>query len=636
MAAPMNTAVSAPMMSQKQRKALLKKERRSRKRQALAEARLSGQGDGDHAPEEEEEEEDNDRETDTERQHREWLERELLAQQEFRLQMEREDTVRKKQEEEERRIKEEWEAEQRKEQEEKEQKRQQKQDREEAVRTMLDQAESQLAAGNGGPWMNAEPPDFGTEKDRDNCPFFIKTGACRFGDRCSRKHVHPESSPTLLVRGMFVTFGLDQSRRDDYDTDACLEYSEEEVQQQFLDFYQDVLPEFRTAGKVLQFKVSCNYEPHLRGNVYVQFDTEEQCREAFMLFNGRWYAGKQLQCELCPVTRWKTAICGLFDRQKCPKGKHCNFLHVFRNPGNEFWEADRDLHMSPDRGGGFSGRWSERRGRDWDHSWRSSVPRSERSHRGRERRSRSREREGGRDRRARERGSERRSRSRERERGGGMERRSRDRNGSRERARERRSREKRSRSRERRSRSRESSSLGIEKRSRREGTRSPEKPIVGDATPDDIITPRQHKHSKKSKKSKKKKHKKKKKKSLLPGDSSGDSGKESGDDEDAPEVVLIPGDLGSKPTNHTGTEETEAAGEEAVSPDSPDPPLETHSALSPTPRDPEPISYPLEDPQPANPPLKTSSPAPVETETTPFSACAEDTSVPPLSGVELI
>ena len=55
---------------------------------------------------------------------------------------------------------------------------------------------------------------------------------------------------------MFVTFGLDQSRRDDYDTDACLEYSEEEVQQQFLDFYQDVLPEFRTAGKVLQFKVT--------------------------------------------------------------------------------------------------------------------------------------------------------------------------------------------------------------------------------------------------------------------------------------------------------------------------------------------------------------------------------------------
>lgn len=49
---------------------------------------------------------------------------------------------------------------------------------------------------------------------------------------------------------------MDQRSRDDYDTDACLEHSEEEVQQQFVDFYEDVLPEFRTAGKVVQFKVN--------------------------------------------------------------------------------------------------------------------------------------------------------------------------------------------------------------------------------------------------------------------------------------------------------------------------------------------------------------------------------------------
>lgn len=37
---------------------------------------------------------------------------------------------------------------------------------------------------------------------------------------------------------------------------------------------------------------------------------EEQCKEAFIKFNGRWYAGRQLHCEMCPVTRWKNAICG--------------------------------------------------------------------------------------------------------------------------------------------------------------------------------------------------------------------------------------------------------------------------------------------------------------------------------------
>lgn len=61
-----------------------------------------------------------------------------------------------------------------------------------------------------------------------------------------------------MIRGMFVTFAMEQSRRDDYDTDASLEYSEDEMRQQFLDFYDDVLPEFRNAGKVVQFKVIKN------------------------------------------------------------------------------------------------------------------------------------------------------------------------------------------------------------------------------------------------------------------------------------------------------------------------------------------------------------------------------------------
>lgn len=52
-----------------------------------------------------------------------------------------------------------------------------------------------------------------------------------------------------------MTFAMEQSRRDDYDTDASLEHSEEEMREQFLDFYDDVLPEFRNAGKVVQFKV---------------------------------------------------------------------------------------------------------------------------------------------------------------------------------------------------------------------------------------------------------------------------------------------------------------------------------------------------------------------------------------------
>ncbi|XP_035538401.1 U2 small nuclear ribonucleoprotein auxiliary factor 35 kDa subunit-related protein 2 [Morone saxatilis] len=546
MAAPTPLS-SAPVLSQKQRRAALRKERRKRKRQALAQARGTGLKNGaSYAPDEEEDEEINDEDDEDNgiaeeerlRLHEEWLEKERLAQEVFRLRFEREEAARKRKEEEERMIKEEWEAQQRKEQEEKEQKQQEKRGREEAVQKMLDEAENQL--DNGGPWMNPEAPvtenseNFGTERDVANCPFFLKTGACRFGDRCSRKHVHPTASPTLMIRGMFITFGMEESRRDDYDIDAWLEHSEEELQESFLDFYHDVLPELKSIGKVVQFKVSCNYEPHLRGNVYVQFDTEEQCKDALIKFNGRWYAGRQLHCEICPVTRWKNAICGLFDRQKCPKGKHCNFLHVFRNPGNEFWEADRDLHMSPDRsvrGSRRDGWQSERYG---DRSWRQrhcsrSPPRSERSHSRREgdrRRSRSRERS--RESRAshqhredkwssRSRHSERRndwylrpsrdrsrSRSRDREQDR-LRNRSRDKDRCRNRSEERDSRDKdtdtQGKARER---SRSSSREGERNKQSRE--RSPKKP---DKNNDDTNTRRRHKQSKKSKKKSKKKHKKK-------------------------------------------------------------------------------------------------------------------------------
>lgn len=36
------------------------------------------------------------------------------------------------------------------------------------------------------------------------------------------------------------------------------------------------------------------------------------------------------------MTKWKSAVCGLADKNACPRGKLCNFLHVFRNPKGAF------------------------------------------------------------------------------------------------------------------------------------------------------------------------------------------------------------------------------------------------------------------------------------------------------------
>ncbi|CAI0378298.1 unnamed protein product [Linum tenue] len=55
---------------------------------------------------------------------------------------------------------------------------------------------------------------FGTEKERVNCPFYFKIGACCHGDRCSGLHTKPSVSPTLLLSNMYqrpdmITPGVD-------------------------------------------------------------------------------------------------------------------------------------------------------------------------------------------------------------------------------------------------------------------------------------------------------------------------------------------------------------------------------------------------------------------------------------------
>uniref|UniRef100_A0A2I2ZRQ9 C3H1-type domain-containing protein n=1 Tax=Gorilla gorilla gorilla TaxID=9595 RepID=A0A2I2ZRQ9_GORGO len=296
--------------SHKKYRAALKKEKRKKRQQELAPLRDSGlsQKEEDTFIEKQQLEKLWGRER--QRLHEEWLLREQKAQEEFRIKKEKEEVARKRQEQE-RMLKEQWEEQQRKERGEEEQKRQKKQ-KPEAVQKMLDQAENEL--------------ENVMEKDGVNCPFYSKTGACRFGDRCS--HNFPTSSPTLLIKSMFTVFGMEQCRRDDYDSEASLEYSEEETYQQFLDFYEDVLPEFKNVGRdwgVIQFKGSCNLEPHLR----------EECQAALSLFNGRWY--------VCRTTRKTLQL----------------------SSGVE--KSSMDLCLSPDLTGSSFGKSSKRRDRMGHH-----------------------------------------------------------------------------------------------------------------------------------------------------------------------------------------------------------------------------------------------------------------------------
>ncbi|XP_039000202.1 zinc finger CCCH domain-containing protein 5-like [Hibiscus syriacus] len=184
-----------------------------------------------------------------------------------------------------------------------------------------------------------EVPNFGTEQDKAHCPFHLKTGTCRFGQRCSRVHFYPDKSCTLLMRNMYNGPGLALEQ------DEGLEYTDEEIEQCYEEFYEDVNTEFLKFGEIVNFKVCKNGSFHLRGNVYVQYKSLESAVLAYESINGRYFAGKQVKCEFVNIARWKVAICGEFMKSRlktCSRGTACNFIHCFRNPGGDYEWADLD------------------------------------------------------------------------------------------------------------------------------------------------------------------------------------------------------------------------------------------------------------------------------------------------------
>ncbi|CAA6660188.1 unnamed protein product [Spirodela intermedia] len=182
-------------------------------------------------------------------------------------------------------------------------------------------------------------PNFGTEQDKAHCPFHLKTGACRFGARCSRVHFYPDKSCTLLIKNMYNGPGLA------WDQDEGLEYTDEEVERCYEEFYEDVHTEFLKFGELVNFKVCRNSSSHLRGNVYIHYKNLESSILAYNAMNGRYYAGKQITCEFVTISRWKIAICGEFMKSRlktCSRGTACNFIHCFHNPGGDYEWADWD------------------------------------------------------------------------------------------------------------------------------------------------------------------------------------------------------------------------------------------------------------------------------------------------------
>ncbi|KAM5376653.1 hypothetical protein ACJA88_006976 [Fusarium oxysporum] len=173
---------------------------------------------------------------------------------------------------------------------------------------------------------------FGTELDKVNCSFYFKIGACRHGDRCSRKHVKPSYSQTILMPNLYQNPAYDPKNR----------MNPSQLQNHFDAFYEDIWCELCKYGELEELVVCDNNNDHLIGNVYARFKYEESAQKACDELNSRWYAARPIYCEL--------------------RG-FCNFIHR-KNPSEEL---DRDLTLSTKK-------WLKERGRDEKSASRSPTP----------------------------------------------------------------------------------------------------------------------------------------------------------------------------------------------------------------------------------------------------------------------
>ncbi|PIM97467.1 U2 snRNP splicing factor, small subunit [Handroanthus impetiginosus] len=167
---------------------------------------------------------------------------------------------------------------------------------------------------------------FGTEKDRVNCPFYFKIGACRHGDRCSRLHTKPSISPTLLLSNMYqrpdmITPGVDAQGQP---------IDPKKMQEHFEDFYEDLFEELTKYGEIESLNVCDNLADHMVGNVYVQFREEEHAANALKNLTGRYYAGRPIIVDFSPVTDFREATCRQYEEDACNRGGYCNFMHLKR------------------------------------------------------------------------------------------------------------------------------------------------------------------------------------------------------------------------------------------------------------------------------------------------------------------
>ncbi|KAK7105344.1 splicing factor U2AF 35 kDa subunit-like isoform X2 [Littorina saxatilis] len=165
---------------------------------------------------------------------------------------------------------------------------------------------------------------FGTEKDKVNCSFYFKIGACRHGERCSRLHNKPTFSQTVLLQNLYLNPQNAALTADG----SHIQLDDFEIQQHYDEFFEEVYVEMEKYGEIEEMNICDNLGDHLVGNVYVKFRREEDADKAVADLNNRWFNGRPVNAELSPVTDFREACCRQYEMGECTRGGFCNFMHL--------------------------------------------------------------------------------------------------------------------------------------------------------------------------------------------------------------------------------------------------------------------------------------------------------------------
>ncbi|TFJ98019.1 von Willebrand factor A domain-containing protein 7-like [Platysternon megacephalum] len=155
---------------------------------------------------------------------------------------------------------------------------------------------------------------FGTEKDKVNCSFYFKIGACRHGDMCSRLHNRPTFSQTIVLLNLYRN---PQNTAQSADSSHC-HVSDVEVQEHYDNFFEEVFTELEEKyGEIEEMNVCDNLGDHL-----------EDAEQAVGELNSCWFNAQAVRAKLSPVTDFRESCCRQYEMGECTHGGFCNFMHL--------------------------------------------------------------------------------------------------------------------------------------------------------------------------------------------------------------------------------------------------------------------------------------------------------------------